>query len=97
MPLRRPARCQPPRRICHIASGVATLAVAWAIAALRAISSAWRALPDVTPIVRPILISTPKPNCCLIGTCPEESSDAHLALANFAIEPVRVTGRGGLE
>lgn len=76
MPLRRQARRRPQRRICHIASGVATSAVAWAIAALRAISSAWRLLPAVMPIVRPIPISTPEPNCDLVGTCPEESSDA---------------------
>jgi hypothetical protein len=55
---------------------------------------AWRPLPVVTPIVRSIPISTPKPKCYLIGTCPEEGSDAYLGLANFAIAAVWATGPG---
>src|SRR6202008_1920391 len=78
---------------CHTASRVATSAVAWATAALRAISSAWRPLRAVTPIARPIPTSTPRPNCHFIGTCPEEDTDcAFFAPANFAIGAVLATG-----
>ena len=94
MPLRRQARCQPRRRICHIASRVATSAVAWATAALRAISSAWRPLPAGTPLARPIPISTPKPNCYLIGTCPEGGSDAHFGSGEFC-DPGGLGDRAG--
>src|SRR5664279_1244977 len=77
---------------CHSASSAALSAAAPAIAAFRAISSAWRRPPVATPPAPPTPIAAPTPKCS--PKCPRGNTDARTRSDDIG-DSRRLAGRAG--